>query len=110
MMTEEEAELFMQRVARRFAQCLTCRNDPSTCGGTDANENERGMCMRYSLIDLNKRATARTKGDVMKQYGIIYMSGVAPDEEADEAFNEYIRATVEQYDKVFDEMMKEGEE
>jgi len=38
------------------------------------------------------------------------MSGVAPDEEADEAFNEYIRATVEQYDKVFDEMMKEDEE
>lgn len=106
MMTEEEAALFMERVARRFAQCLTCRNDPSTCGGTDANENERGMCMRYSLIDLNKRATARTKGDVMKKYGIIYMSGVAPDEEADDNFEEFVRGFAE----AMDEMSKEGDD
>ena len=105
-MTEEEAALFMERVARRFAQCLTCRNDPSTCGGTAADENERGMCMRYSLIDLNKRATSRTKGDVMKQYGIIYMSGVALDEEADEAFEDFIRALAENFDK----LIEEGEE
>lgn len=105
-MTEEEAALFMERVARRFAQCLTCRNDPSTCGGTDADENERGMCMRYSLIDLNKRATARTKGDVMKQYGITYMSHVIPSEEADEAFEDFIRELAENFDK----LIEEGEE
>ena len=105
-MTEEEAAPFMERVARRFAQCLTCRNDPSTCGGTAADENESGMCMRYSLIDLNKRAITRTKGEVLKKYGITYMSHVIPSEEADEAFEDFVRELAENFDK----LIEEGEE
>ena len=47
-----------------------------------------------------------TQGEVLKKYGIIYMSGVAPDEEADDNFEEFVRGFAE----AMDEMSKEGEE
>lgn len=43
-MTEEEAELFMQRVAWRLAQCIMCANNPDDCNGED---DENGDCTKY---------------------------------------------------------------
>lgn len=47
-----------------------------------------------------------TKGEVMKKYGITYMSHVIPSEEADEAFEEFVRELAENFDK----LIKEDEE
>lgn len=45
-----------------------------------------------------------TKGEVLKKYGITYMSHVIPSEEADEAFEDFVRGIAE----AMDEMSKEG--
>lgn len=47
-----------------------------------------------------------TQGEVLKKYGIVYMSDVDPDEEADEAFEDFIRELAENFDK----LIEEGEE
>lgn len=44
-----------------------------------------------------------TKGEVMKKYGITYMSHVIPSEEADEAFEEFVRELAENFDKLIEE-------
>lgn len=43
------------------------------------------------------------KGEVLKKYGITYMSHVIPSEEADEAFEEFVRALAENFDKLIEE-------
>lgn len=45
-----------------------------------------------------------TQGEVLKKYGIVYMSDVDPDEEADDNFEELVRGIAE----AMDEMSKEG--
>lgn len=45
-----------------------------------------------------------TQGEVLKKYGIVYMSDVDPDEEADDSFEEFVRGFAE----AMDEMSKEG--
>ena len=47
-----------------------------------------------------------TKGEVLKKYGITYMSHVIPSEEADESFEEFVKAIAENFDR----MIEEGEE
>lgn len=47
-----------------------------------------------------------TQGEVLKKYGIVYMSNVEPDEEADDNFEDFIREIVENFDK----LIEEGEE
>lgn len=44
-----------------------------------------------------------TQGEVLKKYGIVYMSDVDPDEEADDNFEEFVRGFAE----AMDEMSKE---
>ena len=29
----------------RLCQCALCKNDPSTCGATEENEDEEGYCL-----------------------------------------------------------------
>lgn len=44
-----------------------------------------------------------TKGEVLKKYGIVYMSDVDPDEEADDNFEEFVKGLADAMDK-----MREG--
>lgn len=31
----------------RFMECMTCKNDPLTCGCTDADEDGKRACKKY---------------------------------------------------------------
>lgn len=41
-----------------------------------------------------------TKGEVMKKYGFSYISHIKPWEEADEAFEEFIKTLAEKFDAI----------
>lgn len=32
----------------RLLQCVFCNKDPETCGCTERNEDEKGMCTKYN--------------------------------------------------------------
>lgn len=44
-----------------------------------------------------------TQGEVLKKYGIVFMSDVDPDEEADDNFEEFVKAIAENFDRMIEE-------
>ena len=44
-----------------------------------------------------------TKGEVMKKYGFSYISQIQPWEEADEAFEEFIKTLAEKFDEIYED-------
>ncbi len=44
-----------------------------------------------------------TKGEVMKKYGFVYISHIKPWEEADEAFEEFIKTLAEKFDAIYED-------
>ena len=42
-----------------------------------------------------------TKGEVLKKYGITYMSHVIPSEEADEEFEDFVRTLAENFKRIY---------
>lgn len=42
----------------RLLQCVFCNRDPDTCGCTEKDENDKGMCKKYSC-----REKAEAKAD-----------------------------------------------
>lgn len=44
---------FCRNDFKRLMQCLTCANDPETCGCDDSDEDENGMCRMFVAMPLN---------------------------------------------------------
>ena len=44
-----------------------------------------------------------TKGEVMKKYGFSYISHIKTWEEADEAFEEFIKTLAEKFDEIYED-------
>ena len=44
-----------------------------------------------------------TKAEVLKKYGITYMSHVIPSEEADEEFEDFVRMLAENFEKIYED-------
>ena len=38
---------------KRLFQCVSCINDPITCGKDEKDEDERGMCKAHRLMGLD---------------------------------------------------------
>ena len=48
---------------KRMKQCIDCARDPETCGCTDKDEDENGMCKKCLPRREDKNAKSEGKGN-----------------------------------------------